>query len=110
MSAMLHVSEDTIERRLKDQPEVFAAMARANARMRTSLRRKQIAIALNDRHPAQATMLVWCGKVILGQTEKIQLRIDTTADALDKLRQVWPDIPEEQLLRELTAGNLEETA
>lgn len=106
-AAMLGMDEDTLSRRLRDQPEVFMALARAGAKMRTSLRRKQLAIAMNDRHQAQATMLVWLGKTMLGQTERINLKIETASDALEKLRQVWPEIPEDDLIRQLTEGAID---
>lgn len=110
MAAFLEIDENTLARRLQDQPEVFAALARANARMRVSIRRKQLAIAMTDGHPAQATMLIWCGKVILGQSERITLKIQTTADAIARLKEAWPEIEEGDLVRQLLgAGDVIDT-
>jgi len=104
MAAMLGMDEDTLAKRLKDQPEVFMAMARAGARMRVSIRRKQVAVALNDKHPAQATMLVWLGKATLGQSDRVTLKIETPQDAFDKLKLIWPEIDSDELIKQLTAG------
>ena len=101
---LLGISVDTLQRRLLDQPEVYEAMCRANARMRTSIRRKQIAVALDDKHPAQATMLIWCGKVLLGQSDRVTLKIETPQDAFDKLKLIWPEIDSDELIKQLTAG------
>jgi len=104
MAAMLGMDEDTLAKRLKDQPEVFMAMARAGARMRVSIRRKQVAVALNDKHPAQATMLVWLGKATLGQSDRVTLKIETPQDAFDRLKMIWPEIDSDELIKQLTAG------
>jgi hypothetical protein len=101
---LLGMSVDSLQRRINDQRGVFQALMRAGARMRVSVRRKQIAIALDDRHPAQATMLVWLGKAMLGQTERINLKIETAFDAMAKLKECWPEIPEDQLIKQLSAG------
>lgn len=105
MAAMLGMDEDTLCRRLKDQPEVFAALARAGARMRASIRRKQLAVALNDKHPAQAALLIWCGKVILGQSERINLKIETAQDALERLKMIWPELDSDDMIKQL-AGDV----
>jgi hypothetical protein len=103
MAALVGLDEDTLAKRLLDQPEVAAALARAGARMKASIRRKQVAIALDDKHPAQATMLIWCGKVILGQSERINLKIETPTDAFAKIREIWPELDETEL-KQLMAG------
>lgn len=106
MAALVGIDEDTLRRRTRDQPEVGQALLRAGALLRTSLRRKQIAIALSDKHPAQATMLVWLGKTLLGQTERINLKIETANDALARLREVWPDLDADEIMRELAVAQI----
>jgi hypothetical protein len=102
MASYLGISVDTLGRRMKDQPEVFMALQQAGARTKASLRRKQISVALNDAHPGQSTMLVWLGKTMLGQSDKISLKIETADDALRALCEVWPELDEDEILRQLS--------
>lgn len=97
MAADLGVDEDTIRRRIHDTPAVGARVKAGQTRMKLSLRRKQLRIALDDTHPKQATMLVWLGKVQLGQSEVRRIRIENEDAAVAKLRELFPDIPEETL-------------
>jgi hypothetical protein len=67
------LSEDTLSRRFA------GVIEKGRASMRMSLRRQQIATATNPRDPAHGTMLVWLGKVLLGQSETAKLEV-TGAD------------------------------
>ena len=101
MAAYLGISADTLQRRMHDQPEVWMAVTAAGARLKASLRRKQVAVALNDGHPSQGTMLVWLGKTVLGQSDRVSLKIETTDDALKALKDIWPDIDPDEIVRQL---------
>ncbi len=62
IAACLDVSKDTLERR-------FAALIeKGRGKMRQSLRRKQVERALKG----SDTMLIWLGKNLLGQRDKIE--------------------------------------
>lgn len=95
------VDQKTLDARCRDQTGVWEAMEKASGRMRSLLRKKQLQIAMTDGHPAQGTMLVWLGKVILGQTERINLKIETPGDALERLKAVWPELDSNDLIRQL---------
>jgi len=101
-AAYLGISMDTLHRRMHDQPDVFLAVTRAGGRLKASLRRKQVSVALNDGHPSQATMLIWLGKTVLGQSDRVSLKIETTDDALKALKDIWPDIDPDEMIRQLT--------
>lgn len=98
MANRLVIDEDTLAARIRDTPSVSQAVKRGDANLRTSLRRKQVQIALKDGHPAQATMLVWCGKTILGQSERTVVKIESEADALTKLRELYPELTDAEIL------------
>ena len=68
------VSEDTIERRIKEITlETFAEVyKRLSSPGKISLRRQQFALAKKD----HAQMLIWLGKQYLGQSDKVHT--DTT--------------------------------
>lgn len=42
---------------------------RGQSKVKVSLRRKQVQLALDDTNPKQAQMLIWLGKVMLDQKE-----------------------------------------
>lgn len=69
IAAICGVSVDTLERRFADVIEKGRCEGRA------SLRRQQYAVAMNPRVPGSATMLVWLGKVVLGQRETTNLEV-----------------------------------
>jgi hypothetical protein len=97
MAQMLGVDSDTLAARIKDQPAVREAIETGIAKLRLSLRRKQVAVALQDGHAAQGTMLVWCAKTILGQTDRVTLKIESDEEAVSALRGLFPDLSEEDL-------------
>lgn len=61
MSAVLGCSVDTLERRYAD------VIRKAKEQGKSSLRRKQYQVALSG----NPTMLIWMGKNVLGQTDKV---------------------------------------
>jgi len=69
MAYVLGVHANTLFRRRQDDEEFLAAEARGRAAVKLSLRHKQVQLALQG----DRTMLVWLGKVILGQNEKMGL-------------------------------------
>lgn len=69
IAAFFNVSERTIDRRLADNPEFFAAVERGRNYGRLSLRRKQIEVATGG----NPTMLIWLGKQYLGQRDKSEI-------------------------------------
>jgi predicted DNA-binding protein (UPF0251 family) len=97
MAATLGISEDTLQRRLHDTSAVAEAVRRGDARLKRSLRRKKVEIALRDGHHAQAKMLIWCSKTILGESDRRIVKLETEKDALDTLRELFPDIPADDL-------------
>lgn len=92
MAIVLGIDEDTFRARLKDTPELRAAVEQGLWQLRTSLRRKTIAIAMDDGHAAQATMLIWANKTVLGQTERLSVRVESEKDALAALQNLFPDV------------------
>ncbi len=86
-------SVDTIERWCKATYEVtFAEVYRQKAgKGKISLRRKQYEIAMTG----NVTMLIWLGKQYLGQSDKMEQKIDAEvastikkSDLLDRLKQI----------------------
>jgi hypothetical protein len=75
IGAVLGCSRDTLERRYA------ASIKDGRARGRASLRRKQWELAQSG----NATMLIWLGKQLLGQTDKVMEQIDMTTRALPPL-------------------------
>lgn len=67
IAAVVGCSADTIERRIRDDPEFAEALQRGKARGRETLRRTQWQGAM-DGNP---TMLIWLGKQVLGQRDHI---------------------------------------
>jgi hypothetical protein len=84
---MLDVSEDTIERKIKDQYAVTFKEYRdqKKSKMRMKLRQKQFEMALKGNVP----LLIWLGKNELGQTDKAEIahelsKIQITIDEQDR--------------------------
>jgi hypothetical protein len=71
MAAVLNCNESTLKRRFADLIE------RGREEGKMSLRRAQFDLALNRKNVA---MLIWLGKQILGQTDKVEHQ---TADAIN---------------------------
>ncbi len=70
MAHFLGVSPATIESRLQ-RPEFRAAWDRGQANLKLSLRRQQVKLA----DTGNVTMLIWLGKQLLGQSDKIDQRL-----------------------------------
>ena len=88
-AAILGVSVDTIDRRLKDADySGFADFYKKHSEVgKKSLRRAQWEVATLDRNP---TMLVWLGKQVLNQKDKQEVEhniSDDLAALLDARRQ-----------------------
>lgn len=66
IAAVCGVSEDTITRRVAEEPEFAEAIKRGRESGKESLRRVQWKLAMRG-HP---TMLVWLGKQALGQKDR----------------------------------------
>ena len=66
LAAVLNVSVDTVERRLKDDPEFCGAYQKGLENGKSSLRRIQWKNALSG----NTTMQIWLGKQYLGQTDR----------------------------------------
>ena len=65
-------SRDTVQERIKDTPEIAAAIARGRADLKVSLRRMQVKLA----RTGNATMLIWLGKQLLDQHDKTEVTGD----------------------------------
>jgi hypothetical protein len=63
----LGVSQRTLERRM-EEPEYRDLLSQAEAELKISLRTKQVEVALEGNVP----MLIWLGKQMLGQKEKLE--------------------------------------
>lgn len=92
IAGVLKVSEDTVERRVKEHyGETFAeTYKKHSAPGLMSLRRHQFRMAESN-----ATMAIWLGKQYLGQSDKTELKID--------VNQLDSDIERE--LAAITAGS-----
>jgi hypothetical protein len=66
-------------------PEFVDYLERGKAEGKKMLRSKQVEVALNDKHKAQGTMLIWVGKQVLGQREVKALEVSKVNDDLDVL-------------------------
>jgi len=72
MAQILPASQSTIEHRLADRTsEEYRAYARGRARLNTSLRRKQVEVAMSG----NVTMLIWLGKQLLFQQDRHAFRV-----------------------------------
>lgn len=67
VAAVLCISADTLIRR-KREPAFLAEMEAGRATGRESLRRKQWSVAMLG----NPTMLIWLGKQVLGQSDKLE--------------------------------------
>ena len=69
MACVLPASERTIKGRMADPDSDFCtAYKRGNSQLKMSLRRKQVAMALDG----DRTMLIWLGKQLLGQRDRVE--------------------------------------
>jgi hypothetical protein len=72
LAGFYRISLRTLQRHKKDDPQLAEAIDKGRANMSLSLRRKQIAIALEEGNPQ---LLIWLGKQMLGQTDKLEASI-----------------------------------
>lgn len=97
VASCLDVSEDTIERAcVAERGMTFRELSlRKRGKKLVSLRRTQFRVALGSRHakqPPNVTMLIWLGKQLLNQTDKLQHVDPQRAKAeLSRLLGVSPD-------------------
>jgi hypothetical protein len=63
------VSPKTVQRRRKDDPAFLSAIEKGAATGRMTLRSAQFKAAIGG----NATMMIWLGKQLLGQTDKTDL-------------------------------------
>lgn len=77
IASWFNVSPDTIERRAASDPEFRQVMLSSRDRGLISLRRKQYELALSG----DRTMLIWLGKQLLGQREKLGVQADNSEGA-----------------------------
>jgi hypothetical protein len=80
-AAVLGIGLSTLEAVLQRSPEARDAWERGLLMGNASLRRKQFELALDG----DRTMLVWCGKNTLGQTDKQTIEHLTTEQVLVRL-------------------------
>lgn len=72
MASVFGCSVDTIRRNMQLEGEFFESYQKGKSSFLMSLRRRQKQIALGDSKSA-ATMLVWLGKNLLGQSDKQEI-------------------------------------
>jgi hypothetical protein len=70
IAAFFGCSVDTIQARIKDDPKFAETMERGYCGGYSSLRRKQMEVALEG----NPTMLIWMGKQLLGQRDSLDTR------------------------------------
>ena len=67
IAGRLGITEQTLHAKLKPKGGATSlsreAYKRGQAKVKSSLRAKQVAVAMNDRHRSQGAMLIWCGKM-----------------------------------------------
>lgn len=98
LSTALGCSHEYVNQQLNDNPAFKLAFEQGYVTMKHSLRRAQIAMALNG----SAALLIWLGKQHLNQSDKQELNNHTEVNitvtrAMDELR----NIPKDQLLSSL---------
>lgn len=75
VAAFFGVSESTVEHRFTTEPDLRAAWEKGRASGKLSLRRKQTEMA----NAGNVTMLIWLGKQLLGQKDKVEHSGDASA-------------------------------
>lgn len=68
VAAFFGAAESTVEHRFRSEPDLKAAWEKGRATGKLSLRRKQTELA----NAGNVTMLIWLGKQLLGQKDKIE--------------------------------------
>ena len=92
MAGMLGVSADWFDDYRRDHPEIDKAMLIGRASTRYALRNAQMREAL----AGNVQMLIWLGKQMLGQSDKVQMKSESTVsvvldDAMRELRDLSKD-------------------
>lgn len=78
MAGWFGITREAFNRGPKKRPEVMEAIERGQGKGRASLRRAQFLAALKG----DRTMLIWLGKQLLGQTDKVENTGPQTAPAV----------------------------
>lgn len=93
-AAVMGMSADTLNARLKELgfKGFRDYMAVHGAEGKASLRRQQWALA----HEGNPTMLIWLGKNVLGQTDKVEEKIEQTSRVISES----PEQTEDEWLKE----------
>ena len=78
IAAGLGCSQDTLARGRKREPDLDAAILEGRANGRMSLRRAQYRKAMEG----NPTMLIWLGKQILGQRERVDIDLGSRISAM----------------------------
>ena len=71
VAAQLDIDETTLMDWFNRQPAARALFERSKEQGKISLRRAQLQAAIDDKN---ITAMIWCGKQLLGQTDKAQVR------------------------------------
>lgn len=106
VAAVLRISKRTLQRYIDDDERIAAAWGEGHGICKVTLRRVQwnLAIAGNP------TMLVWLGKQILHQSERLKTESTVTVtddrDALDALRQEITDTIAASALKHLNGSGV----
>lgn len=109
IAGVLGISVDTLERHLRktsaarNMSAAGNAYAEGRATLRLAIRKAQIRVALDDTDPGQAKMLVFLGRVLLGQCpySPPKASITTVEDAVAVFKRVLPDFDVAVLLQKL---------
>ena len=75
VAAFFGVSESTVDHRFVEEADLKAAWEKGRASGKLSLRRKQTELA----NAGNVTMLIWLGKQLLGQKDKVEHSGDASA-------------------------------
>ena len=93
ISSILGVSEDTLDRRIKEEYDCTFAVYfnKHSSKGKVSLRRHQFKLA----EAGNPTMLIWLGKQYLGQTDKQEVDNRSSDGSMSPVR----DLSDEELLK-----------
>lgn len=77
IGAVLGITGRTLRTYKADHPEIDEAIQRGWSAGKVSIRRAQIQAAVKDRNPS---MLIWLGKIMLGQSDRQDLNVSGSLD------------------------------
>lgn len=77
IGAFLGVTGRTLRNYKADNPAIAEALIRGWNKGKISIRRAQIQAAVTDRNPS---MLIWLGKIMLGQSDRQEVNVSGTLD------------------------------